>query len=478
MNLIPTILCGGAGSRLWPVSRETHPKPFIRLADGQSLLQKAFLRGATLANATEVITVTNRELFFKTADEYREVNDAKIPTSYILEPFGRNTAPAIAAAAIQVAKKHGDAAILLVLPADHLIADQAAFADAVAKAAALAQDGSLVTFGIKPDRPETAYGYIQAAGNRVVRFVEKPSLDKAKAYVDSGDYLWNSGMFCFRADSMLRELERYSPEILVSIRTCIAQSQAAQGASFSQLELNADAFTKVPDISIDYAVMEKSEDVAVVPCQIGWSDIGSWDAVSELSKPDTDGNRVHGTALLHDSSDCFVQSEDRMVGVVGANNLIIIDTPDALLVADRSRAQDVKHIYAGLKAKGHDTYKLHRTVHRPWGTYTVVEEGAGFKIKRIVVKIGASLSLQMHHHRSEHWIVVSGTAKVVNGDKEFLLNENQSTYIPAGNKHRLSNPGTIDLVMIEVQSGKYLGEDDIVRFQDVYGRISPAQAPS
>jgi len=475
MNLIPTILCGGAGSRLWPVSRETHPKPFIRLADGQSLLQKAFLRGATLANATEVITVTNRELFFKTEDEYREVNKARVPTAYILEPFGRNTAPAIAAAAIHIARTHGEDAIMLVLPADHLIADQAAFAGMVTRATDLAQAGRLVTFGIKPESPETGYGYIQADGNRVVRFVEKPSLEIAKSYLASGDYLWNSGMFCFSAGAILRELERCSPEVLSAVRSCIEQSRVAEGAAVTQLELNAEAFAMVPDISIDYAVMEKSRDVAVVPCNIGWNDIGSWDAVAELSAPDAEGNRVHGEAMLHDSADNFIQGEDRMVGVVGVNNLIIIDTPDALLVADRSRAQDVKHIYAGLKARGHDSHRLHRTVHRPWGTYTVLETGDRFKIKRIEVKPGAALSLQMHHHRSEHWIVVHGMAKVVNGEREFLLDTNESTYIAAGHKHRLENPGVIALVMIEVQSGEYLGEDDIVRFEDVYGRAQAAK---
>ena len=482
MNLIPTILCGGAGSRLWPVSRETHPKPFIRLADGQSLLQKAFLRGATLPGATEVITVTNRELFVKTEDEYREVNSALTPTSYILEPFGRNTAPAIAAAAIHVAKTHGEDAILLVLPADHLIADQASFAAAVARAAELAGTGSLVTFGITPESPETGYGYIQADKNRVVRFVEKPSLDTAKSYLASGDYLWNSGMFCFSAGSMLRELALHCPEVLKATETCIAESRivksVAQGTSHAgavtQLELHADTFAKVPDISIDYAVMEKSKVVAVVPCKIGWSDIGSWNAVGDLSEADVDGNRIQGEAMLHDSTDNYIQSAGRMVGAVGVSNLIIIDTPDALLVANRDRAQDVKHIYAGLKAKGHESYKLPRTVHRPWGTYTVLEEGASFKIKRIEVKPGASLSLQMHHHRSEHWIVVSGMAKVVNGEKDFLLGTNESTYIPAGHKHRLENPGVLRLVMIEVQSGEYLGEDDIVRFQDIYGRT---QAP-
>ena len=474
MKLIPTILCGGAGSRLWPVSRETHPKPFMRLADGQSLLQKAFLRGATLAGATEVVTVTNRELFFKTEDDYREVNGAKLPTSYILEPFGRNTAPAIAAAAIQISRMHGDDALMLVLPADHLIADQDAFAAAVGQAAVLAESGKLVTFGIEPHAPETGYGYIQADGNTVVRFVEKPSIDKAIAYVESGNYFWNSGMFCFSAGSLLRELETHSPEVLSATLWCLDQSRVAEGAAFSQVEMDSDSFAKVPDISIDYAVMEKSANVSVVPCNIGWSDIGSWTAVGDLAAADAMGNRVQGEALLHDSTNCYIQSNGRMVGVVGVENLLIIDTPDALLVANRSRAQDVKHIYAGLKAKGHESYKLHRTVHRPWGTYTVLEEGTGFKIKRIEVKPGASLSLQMHHHRSEHWIVVSGMAKVVNGEKELLVSKNESTYIPAGHKHRLENPGVMNLVMIEVQSGDYLGEDDIVRFADVYGRVPTA----
>ena len=472
MKLIPTILCGGAGSRLWPVSRETHPKPFMRLADGQSLLQKAFLRGAVIPGATEVLTVTNRELFFKTQDEYRDINSAQLPTSFILEPFGRNTAAAIAAAALHVSKTHGDDAIMLVLAADHLIADQPAFARAVAKASELAQAGSLVTFGIKPDAPETGYGYIQAEGNRVLRFVEKPTLEVAKTYVESGDYLWNSGMFCFSAGSILRELERFSTEVLESTRLCLEKSRVAESSGFAQIELHADTFAKVPDISIDYAVMEKSNDVAVVPCSIGWSDIGSWNAVSELSAADANGNRVEGDALMHDSTNCYIQSNGRMVGTVGVDNLMIIDTPDALLVADRSRSQDVKHIYAALKAKGHDSYKLHRTVHRPWGTYTVLEEGEGFKMKRIEVKPGGQLSLQMHHHRSEHWIVVHGMAKVMNGEQELLLSSNESTYIQAGHKHRLENPGLIDLVMIEVQTGDYLGEDDIVRFQDVYGRVA------
>ena len=473
-KLIPTILCGGAGSRLWPISRETHPKPFIRLADGQSLLQKAWLRGAVLPQAVETMTVTNRDLFFKTEDEYREV--AGIPTNkaftnrFILEPFGRNTAPAIAAAALQVAAVHGDDACLLVLAADHLIADQESFAKAVASAMQLAAQGKLVTFGIKPDMPETGYGYIEADGNTVKRFVEKPNLETAKEYVASGRFLWNSGMFCFQAGVMLQEMEKHCPAILAATRACIAESRSAEGKGFSQLELDSTAFKQVPDDSIDYAVMEKSANVAVVPCDIGWSDIGSWTALGDLTTADAQGNRIEGEVMLHEVSNCYIQSNERLVGAVGVKDLVIIDTPDAVLVADRYHVQDVKHIFNRLKAAGHEAYRLHSTVHRPWGTYTVLEEGPHFKIKRIEVKVGASLSLQMHHHRSEHWIVVSGMAKVVNGEQELFVQTNESTYIPAGHKHRLENPGMLPLVMIEVQSGEYLGEDDIVRFDDVYGR--------
>jgi len=473
MKLIPTILCGGAGSRLWPVSRELHPKPFIRLADGQSLLQKAWLRGVSLPNVSETFTVTNRELLFKTEDEYREVAGGQrkgIANSFVLEPFGRNTAPAIAAAALQVAASHGEDAILLVLAADHLIADQPAFAQAVAQATQLAAQGKLVTFGIQPESPEVGYGYIEADGNKVLRFVEKPSFEKAQEYVDSGRYLWNSGMFCFSAGAMLSEMQQHCPEILSAIRTCMEQSRKAQGKGYVQVEIDPETFEYVPDDSIDYAVMEKSQNVTVVSCSIGWSDIGSWSALGDLTAPDALGNRIEGEVVLHDASNCYIQSNQRIVGAVGVNNLIVIDTPDAVLVADRNRAQDVKHLFASLKAQGHEAHRLHTTVHRPWGTYTILEEGSRFKIKRIEVKPGARLSLQMHHHRSEHWIVVLGMAKILNGDEEILIGTNESTYIPAGHKHRLENPGVIDLVMIEVQSGEYLGEDDIMRFDDVYGR--------
>ena len=474
MKLIPTILCGGAGSRLWPVSRELHPKPFIRLADGQSLLQKAWLRGAVLADVAETMTVTNRDLFFKTEDEYREVSsipaNQQLTNRFILEPFGRNTAPAIAAAALQVAAIHGEDTCLLVLAADHLIADQPAFAQAVAKAMQLATQGKLVTFGIQPDLPETGFGYIEADGYNVKRFVEKPNLEKAKEYVASGRYLWNSGMFCFQAGVMLREMQQHCPDILEATRVCITASRTAEGKGFSQLELDSSTFKNVKDDSIDYAVMEKSANVAVVSCNIGWSDIGSWVALGDLTAPDAQGNRIEGDVILHDVSNCYIQSNQRIVGAVGVKDLVVIDTPDAVLIADRSRVQDVKHIFARLKAEGHEAHRLHSTVHRPWGTYTVLEQGTHFKIKRIEVKPGASLSLQMHHHRSEHWIVVSGMARVQNGQQGMFVQTNESTYIPAGHKHRLENPGLLPLVMIEVQSGEYLGEDDIVRFDDVYGR--------
>lgn len=471
MRMIPIILCGGAGSRLWPVSRELHPKPFIHLSDGQSLLQKTFLRSAQLPGVKEILTVTNRELFFKTADEFRETNQSGLGLSFILEPFGRNTAAAIIAAALQIKENHSDDVLMLVLPADHLISDQEAFARAIAEASRLAQEGKLVTFGIHPDSPETGYGYIEAEGNQVIKFVEKPSLEKAQEYLDSGRFFWNSGMFCFSVKTLLQEVELHCPDILSATKTCISESYKASGKDFEQLELEAGKFELVPDNSIDYALIEKSKQVAVVPCQIGWSDIGSWNSLGGLIESDGNGNRIEGEALLHNVTNCYIRSKERLVAAVGIEDLFIIDTPDALLVADKNRAQDIKTIYSQLKKQGHHAHKLHRTVHRPWGTYTVLEEGARFKIKRIEVRPGASLSLQMHYHRSEHWIIVSGMAKVVNGDQEIFVRTNESTYVPAGHKHRLENPGLTPLIMIEVQSGEYMGEDDIVRFQDVYGRV-------
>ena len=474
MRVIPTILCGGAGSRLWPVSRELHPKPFIRLADGESLLQKAFLRAASIPSVAGILAVTNCELFFKTRDEFREVNAAGTSTSFLLEPVARGTAAAVAAAALQVRKAFGDEAAMLILPADHLVLDLAAFRAAVAEAVRLAASGRLVTFGIAPRSPETGYGYIEARGNDVVRFVEKPSAEVAREFVASGRFLWNSGMFCFTAAGVLSEMRRHSPALLAAVEACSEHSRTLEADGVRHTELDAESFARVPEDSIDYALMEKSERVAVVACDIGWSDIGSWAAIAELGSPDAMHNSVEGTAVLHDVSGCYIRATDRIVGAVGVQDLVIVDTPDALLVARKDRTQEVRNLYARLKAQGHEAHRLHRTVHRPWGTYTVIEEGPGFKIKRIEVKPGASLSLQMHRHRSEHWIVVSGTAAVVNGEREMTVRTNESTFVPAGNRHRLENRTEAPLVIIEVQSGDYLGEDDIVRFDDKYGRAREA----
>ena len=479
--LIPVILSGGAGTRLWPVSREGHPKPFMKLPDGESLLFKTYRRARRVAEPGEILTVTNREYFFLSRDEFQLAlpQEAETPT-FLLEPFGRNTAPAIALAALQVAERHGAEAQMLVMPADHLIHDEALFARTVQQAAALAAQGHLVTFGIQPTAPETGYGYIEAGqpvnttvpqGNHVVRFIEKPARERAEQLLAAGNYLWNSGMFCFAAQTMLDALQQHAPEVLHAARACLADARIDHTSHATLVEIQGESFREAPDISIDYAVMEKSGQVAVVPGAFGWNDIGSWDAVRSLSEPDTDGNRTTGDTVFVDSHDTYVHnSDDRLVATVGLDNLLIIDTPDALLVAAADQAQKVKEVVKALKARGHEAAQLHRTVARPWGTYTILGEGERYKIKRIEVKPGASLSLQMHHHRNEHWIVVKGMAKVVNGDEEIFVATNESTYIPATHRHRLENPGLLPLVMIEVQSGEYLGEDDIVRFQDNYGR--------
>lgn len=479
MELIPVILSGGVGSRLWPVSREAHPKPFMTLPDGQNLIQKTFLRAAALSGVSEILTVTNRDLLFKTEDEYRSVNSGSITQSFILEPFGRNTAAAVAMAALQLKESHGPEAHMLVLAADHLIQNEVAFAQTVASAVQLSTEGYLVTFGIKPQYAETGFGYIEAGspinaegGLRVERFVEKPDLQTAESYLAAGNYLWNSGMFCFKVGTVLDAFAQYAPDVLNASTIAVERSRLTTADRYRCLALDPDAFGDVPDISIDYALMERSDKVVTVACDIGWSDIGSWNAVSELTSEDENGNRFEGEVLSHGARNNYVNCEDRLTALVGVQDLLVIDTPDALMIAHKDHAQDVKHIVTQLKKSGHTLHQLHQTVHRPWGTYTTLENGERFKIKRIVVKPKASLSLQMHHHRSEHWIVVSGMAVVVNDDQELMLNTNESTFIRAGHRHRLSNPGVIDLVLIEVQSGDYLGEDDIVRFEDVYGRAN------
>jgi len=471
--LIPVILCGGAGSRLWPLSREQHPKPFIKMLDGLSLLQKTYLRASRLAGVKEIVTMTNRELFFKAEDDYAILQQSDIFNTYILEPVGRNTAAAILSAALYASAEHGPNANILILPADHLIQDEQAFQAAVLSAQILTSEQKLVTFGIQPEYPETGFGYIEAEENQVLRFIEKPTFSRAQEFIACGNFYWNSGMFCFPVGLLIAQMQTLAPDIFKTTMAVFQQARLARGEHFLQIELGAE-FANVPENSIDYALMEPlsaTELVAVVPSSMGWSDIGSWNALSELVEADEDKNRIVGDVYLEDSTNVYIHAEERMVGAVGLQDLIIVDTPDALLVVHKDKAQSVKAIYNHLKAKAHQVYKVHRTVHRPWGTYTILEEGPGFKIKRIEVKSGASLSLQMHYHRSEHWVVVSGMAKIVNGDDEFLIHTNQSTYIPAGHKHRLHNPGKVPLVMIEVQSGHYLEEDDIVRYEDVYGRV-------
>ncbi len=474
-NLVPCIIAGGSGTRLWPVSRYTMPKPFIRLHDDETLLQKTLRRAAAVTDSGKLLTVVNRELLFRFLDDYRALQ-LQEDCELVLEPFGRNTAAAVLLCALRVRELCGGQAQLLVLPADHLIQDEPAFAEAVRRAQELAGQGYLVTFGLQPEYPETGFGYIRTgdalgeAGYQVAEFLEKPELELAQEFVASGSHLWNSGMFCMSVDTLLTEAERYVPSLLQSVEACWQQGQHASGQDYEQVELDAETFAMVEDVSIDIALMERSDRVAVVPCRLGWSDIGSWQAVSSLAPADEQGNRIQGEVILHDTRNCYIDSPSRLTAAVGVEGLMVVDTPDALLIAHEDRSQEVKVIAERLKEKGHPAFLGHLTTVRPWGTYTVLRDDDGYKIKRIVVKPGASLSLQAHHHRSEHWIVVSGTAEVVNGEHSFLLRTNESTFIRIGEKHRLSNPGLIELVLIEVQCGEYLGEDDIVRYEDVYGR--------
>ena len=481
-HIVPVILSGGAGTRLWPLSRETAPKPSMPLPDGETLLAKTAARALALQGVSELLTVTNREYYFHTRDAYAGLEGGPPKrTSFLLEPFGRNTAPAVALAALCVEMTAGGDAVLLVLPADHLVRDQAAFAAAVAQSVRLAQSGLLVTFGIGPTHPETGFGYIECGGAiagttpsafSARRFVEKPPLATAREYLVAGNFVWNSGMFCFTSSAIIAAFARHAPGVLDAVRP-IAKAIAANGHA-SMLEIDAALFAAVPDISLDYAVMEKAAaagQVSVVRGTFDWSDIGSWQALADLESPDADGNRGQGDRVSIATTGTYVNAGDRLVATVGVKNLVIVDTPDALLVAHRDHLQRVKDVVVELKARGHEAYRLHKTVARPWGAYTVLQEGPGFKIKRIEVKSGASLSLQLHHRRSEHWVVVAGIANVTRGDETFRVTANGSTYIPVETRHRLENPGKDPLVMIEVQCGDYLGEDDIVRFDDKYGRV-------
>jgi mannose-1-phosphate guanylyltransferase len=458
------VMAGGSGTRLWPLSRAGHPKQFLALNGEDTMLQATMKRLEHLKVNSSVI-ICNEEHRFFVAEQLREINKLD---SIILEPIGRNTAPAIALAAFAAE----DDPLLLVLAADHVIQDDLAFTQAVTEALPLAQAGKLVTFGIVPNEPHAGYGYVKKGekvmgGFVVDKFVEKPSSDVAQEYLDSGDYLWNSGMFLFRASRYLEELKTYRSDIFDACEISMVDVES----DLDFIRVNKDKFKACPSDSVDYAVMEKTADAAVVPIDAGWSDIGSWSSLWDISEKDEHGNVIHGDVFLHNTNNSFVRTDGKLVASVGVDNLVIVSTKDALLVANKNSVQDVKVIVQRLKDDQRSEWDSNREVFRPWGKYDSVDIGNRYQVKRITVNPGAKLSVQMHHHRAEHWVVVSGSARVTNGEKTFLLSENQSTYIPIGVVHALENPGKVDLELIEIQSGSYLGEDDIVRLEDQYGRL-------
>ena len=471
--LIPVVLCGGSGSRLWPLSRESHPKQFLRLLGSASLLQQTLQRLADVPETLAPILVTGESTRFVVAEQLREIgiNGARI----LLEPMRRNTAPAIASAALHALTMHDDP-LLLVLPSDHVIKDSRALAAALEHARHAAAADALLTFGIKPDHPETGYGYIRAMSSEsdpvrpVLEFVEKPNLATAQQYLESGNFFWNSGMFLFSARRYLQELAQFEPAMHEACST--AHRDSVRDIDF--LRLDAGAYAKSPDMAVDIAVMERTDRAAMVVLDAGWNDIGSWASVRDASDKDEQDNVVHGDAMLQDCEHCLVHANSRLVTAVGLRNVVVVETTDGVLVMNADSAQDTKKIVARLQQAGRNEASQHRQVSRPWGSYDCIGSGERFQVKRIVVKQGAKLSLQKHHHRAEHWVVVSGTARVTNGERDYLLSENQSTYIPIGEVHSLENPGKIPLELIEIQSGGYLGEDDIVRLQDRYGRAGPA----
>ncbi|MCC4290628.1 mannose-1-phosphate guanylyltransferase/mannose-6-phosphate isomerase [Vreelandella aquamarina] len=477
--IFPVILSGGSGSRLWPVSREHYPKQFLNLhKDDRSLLQEAAERLKNVENTNAPMVVCNEEHRFLVAEQLHQIGFKS--AQIVLEPCGRNTAPALALAALVAQQQNADAE-MLVMPADHVIKDEQAFADAVIKGRKLAHNGKLVTFGITPNAPQTGYGYIKqgaamAEGYAVEAFVEKPDLNRAQQYLESGHYLWNSGIFLFKASDYLAALAQFAPDILDACQ----RAYEARSEDLDFIRVDQAAFAECRSESIDYAVMEHTQQAAVVPMDPGWSDIGAWDALHALksSADKQNGNALHGDVMVHDTHNSLIHSESRLVAAVGVNNLVIVETDDAVLVADRHQAQDTKLIVNALKAAGRKESQSHQRVYRPWGNYRAMVLTDSFQVKEIVVNPGAKLSLQMHHHRAEHWVVVQGTAKVTQGEghgdlsqlKSRLLSEDESTYIPLGTVHRLENPGVIPLHLIEVQTGSYLGEDDIVRYNDDYGR--------
>lgn len=468
--IVPVILSGGSGTRLWPLSRALRPKQLLSMVSNHTMIQDTVTRLKGIENIVDPIIVCNEEHRFTIAEQMREISIH--PSAIILEPFGKNTAPAVAISAIQ-SQKIDDDPVLLVLPADHVIGNNEAFHAAVKIGYQAALEDRLVTFGIVPNAPETGYGYIKSGKElknnqifSVEKFVEKPDEKTAQAYLDEGNYYWNSGMFMFKASVYLQELEKYNQ----TMYACSKSSLETAKIDMDFIRLDKGVFETCPSDSIDYAVMEKTESAAVIPVDIQWNDIGSWAALWEVGESDQKGNVTHGDVILEDTNNSYVHAESRLVTTIGLNDHIVVETVDAILVAHRDKAQNVKDIVEQLKAGNRDEATIHNKAYRPWGAYECIDHDSRFQVKRITVNPGASLSLQLHHHRSEHWIVVQGTARVTCGDKVFLMAENESTYIPLGEKHRLENTGKIPLELIEVQTGTYLGEDDIVRFDDVYGR--------
>ena len=476
MLIHPVILCGGSGTRLWPMSRGGYPKQYLKLTGENTLVQQTALRLRGIADIASPIVVTNNEQRFLVAEQLRQIDT--VASSIVLEPVSRNTAPAIAVAALMALRESPDS-LLLVLPSDHVIAGEAAFVKAAEAAAQIAKDGYLVTFGITPTEAHTGYGYIRAGAQllddtrafAVDTFVEKPDAATAQRFLVDGGYYWNSGMFMLKASTFIEELRTFEPEIAQQAE--LAFKAAKHDNDF--VRLDAEAFSASPNVSVDHAVMEKTRRAAVIAVSdLGWNDIGSWTALAEIAARDGEGNALLGDVLTESVSNSYIRAEHRLVAAIGLDNVVIVETADAVLVAHRDQAQEVKKIVAQLNAKGRHESVTHRRVVRPWGSYEGIDSGDRFQVKRIEVSPGAQLSLQMHHHRAEHWIVVKGTALVTNGESETILTENQSTYIPLGVTHRLMNPGKIPLELIEVQSGAYLGEDDIVRFEDTYGRVPKA----
>jgi len=471
-TLIPVILSGGSGTRLWPLSRELYPKQLLPLVGERTMLQETAHRVAGLKEVGAPIVVCNESHRFMVAEQLRE--EGVSPQAILLEPMGRNTAPAVAVAALVALQTSGNGdkdPLLLVLPADHVIGDAATFRKAVDEGRPAASVGKLVTFGVVPDRPETGYGYIRrekegGPAYPVAEFVEKPDQQTAQKYVESGEYYWNSGMFMFHARAYLDELKRHAPVMLEACEKAVVG--ASRDLDFTRL--SGEAFAACPSVSIDYAVMEKTDRAVVVPLDAGWSDVGSWSALQDALPRDDHGNVSAGDVIAEDTEGCYLHSTSRLIAAVGLRDHVVVETKDAVLVAPREKVQDVKKLVSQLKEQGRYETSLHREVFRPWGSYDSIDNGERFQVKRLVVKPGAQMSLQLHHHRAEHWIVVSGTARITRGEETFLLGENESTYIPIGTKHRIENPGMVELHIIEVQSGSYLGEDDIVRFEDIYGR--------